>query len=372
MKILFFIDTLTSGGKERRMLELIRYLKQKTDYEIALVLTENLIYYEYVYELGIPIKIIKRKGIKYDPRLFVKFYRYCQEFKPDIIHAWGKMTTFYAIPAKLILRIPLISNLIADTLGENKPLSLSSLFFKIDIFFSNIFLSNSKAGLDAYKINSIKAKVIWNGVHLERFQQKYDLKVVREELKVTTEFVIVMIAAFSNLKDYDLFLNVAKEIGKTRDDVTFIGIGNGPEWERIHKRTKDEHINNVILPGKRRDVERMISISDIGLLCTYSEGISNSIIESMALGKPVISTDIFGASKEIIVDGETGYCTERNTEKIVDRINILLNDKELRSRMGQTGRVRINSLFSIERMGNDFELVYKEVLEQTRNKKISN
>jgi glycosyltransferase involved in cell wall biosynthesis len=209
MKILFFIDSLTSGGKERRMLELIQYLKQHTDYEISLVLTDNLIYYEYVYELGIPIIIIKRKGIKYDPQPFVKFYSYCCQFKPDIIHAWGRMTTFYAIPTKLLLGIPLISNIIADVQMGYKVMSFSYLFLRVDIFFSNVILSNSNAGIIAYKIKSPKLKAIHNGVNLERFQQKYDVKVVREELNITTEYVIVMVAAFSKLKDYDLFLNVA-------------------------------------------------------------------------------------------------------------------------------------------------------------------
>lgn len=368
MKILFFIDTLTNGGKERRLLELIQYLKQHTSYEIALVLTEDLIYYEYVYELGIPIKIIKRKGIKYDPRLFVKFYRVCSSFKPDIIHSWGKMTTFYAIPTRLIKRIPLISNLISDTQGLGEDTWVNSLFFKIDIFFSDIFLSNSKAGINAYNIDSPKVRVIWNGVNLERFQHEYDLIKVREELKVNTNFMIVMVAAFSTLKDYDLFLDIAKGIGRIRNDVTFVGVGDGAEWNRINQRIEDEHISNVSLIGKQKDVERIIAASDIGILCTYSEGISNSIIEYMALGKPVVSTDMVGGSKEIIIEGETGYCAERSAEKNVNLINSLLNNKELRISMGNKGRERISSFFSVKRMGEEFENLYKEVIAKIQKK----
>jgi glycosyltransferase involved in cell wall biosynthesis len=361
MKILFFIDTLTSGGKERRMLELIQYLKQHTDYSISLVLTENLIYYQYVYDLGIPIKIIKRKGIKWDPSLFVRLYKICSDFEPDIIHAWGRMTTFYSIPSKLILKIPLISSLIADSLGPYKN-KINSLFFKTDIRFSDVFLANSQAGLNSYKIKSSKAKVIWNGVNLERFKQKYEVDKIRKELNVVTEFAVVMVAAFSNLKDYDLFVNVAKEIGKIRSDTTFIGVGDGIEWKRINQRIEDEHISNIILTGKQQNVERIIAASDIGILCTYSEGISNSIIECMALGKPVISTDMIGGSKEIIVEGETGYCTERQTEPVFSAVSLLLNNKELRISMGNKARERIFSHFSIDRMGAEFKALYEEVI----------
>jgi len=206
MKILFFTESLTCGGKERRILELIRYLKENTDYSIALVLTESNIHYEYAHKLGIPIKIIQRKGIKYDPILFLKFYRYCQIFKPDIIHTWGRMTTFYAIPPKIMLGIPLISSMIADAQQNYNYFSLKNLFFKTDILFSNILLSNSEAGIKAYKIKTHKAKVIFNGVNLDRFERTFDSKSERDRLGVKTHFMVVMVAAFSSFKDYDLFL----------------------------------------------------------------------------------------------------------------------------------------------------------------------
>jgi glycosyltransferase involved in cell wall biosynthesis len=362
MKIIIFTESLTCGGKERRVLELIQYLKQNTDHDISLVITESYIHYDYAYELGVPIKIIERKGIKYDPLLFGKFYSYCCQFKPDIIHAWGRMTTFYSIPTKLIRRIPLISSMIYDAQIDFKPVSLNHLFFSADIFFSDVILSNSYAGLNEYKLNIPKAKVIWNGVHLERFQKKYEIEKVKAKLSVTTDFMLVMLAAFSTLKDYDLFLDVAKEIGKMRKDVTMVGVGDGPEWKRIQQRIYDEDIRNVILTGQQKEVEHIIAASDIGILCTYSEGISNSIIESMALGIPVISTDMIGGSREIIIEGETGYCVERNAGKIVTLINLLLNNRELRIKMGIKARERINSHFSIRKMGEEFELIYEEVL----------
>jgi glycosyltransferase involved in cell wall biosynthesis len=365
MKILIFTESLTCGGKERRVLELIQYLKENTDHEITLVITESYIHYDYAYDLGVPIIIIERKGIKYDPRLFAKFYKYCSEFKPDIIHSWGRMTTFYSIPTKVMRRIPLISSMIYDAQIDFKPVSINHFFFSADIFFSDVILSNSYAGLTAYKLDLPKTKVIWNGVHLERFQKNYNKEEVKEKLNVKTEFIVVMLAAFSTLKDYDLFLDVAKELSLMRNDVTFLGVGDGPEWKRIQKRILDENIPDVILTGQQKEVENIIAASDIGILCTYSEGISNSIIESMALGIPVISTDLIGGSKEIIIEGETGYCVERDSREIVNLINKLLNNNELRLGMGTKAKERINTHFSIQRMGEQFERIYNSVFKPT-------
>jgi len=366
MKILFFAESLVAGGQERRLLELIRYYKQNTDFEMALVITEDDIFYQYANELGIKIEIIKRKNIKYDPRLFMKFYRFCKHFKPDIIHAWGKMPTFYSIPTKFISRIPLVSSLIANSKRSFKRFSFDYWFFKANILSADVILSNSEAGIRAYNVKTPKAKVILNGVNIERFNKEFNSKWVRENLEVKTTFMVVMIARFFLVKDFDLFLDVAKELSEIRNDVTFVGIGDGPEWNRINQRKIDEKIDCVILTGARMDVESIVAASDIGLLYTniklHGEGISNSIIEYMALGKPVITTDINGGSKEIVLEGESGYCIDRNSKKNTDLINFLLNNDVLRISMGAKGKERINSLFSIDRMGKEFEKVYTDVL----------
>ena len=343
-------------------MELIHYLRKNTDCDLALVLTEDRVHFDMIHDLDVPIKVIKRKGLKRDPRLFKEFYKFCRDFNPDIIHTWGFMTTFYAIPAKLRLKIPLISSMITVARREFRRISLNNLFFNISCIFSDAIISNSKAGLKAFNVKSKKAKVIYNGVRLERFHQEFNLLETRSSLGIKTTYIVVMVATFSRFKDYDLLLNVASEISKSRDDVTFLGVGGGPDWLRIKNRIDQENIENVVLTGRRSDVEQIIAASDIGLLCTFSEGISNSIIEYMALRKPVIATDITGGSKELVIDGETGFCTQRDTGKVAGLIKRLIGDKELRETMGEKGRARIMSLFSVERMGKEFVDLYNDYI----------
>ena len=353
MKILFFVQNLLAGGMERRLLELIRYLKLNDGYDIVLVIAEDDIYFDYVTKLGVRIELIKRKS-KYDPTLFVRFYRLCKQFNPDIIHAWGRFATFNAIPAKILCRKPLLSNLINNAKVDFRKHSLDKIQHKSGLFFADIILSNSEAGLRAYKINSPKARVIRNGVYIERFNNESDKLSERLKLKVYTDYIVVMVARFTKSKDYDLFIDVARETGRNRNDTTFIGVGDGPERSRIQNRIKDEHLNNVLLVGNRDDIETIIAASDIGLLCTYSEGISNSVIEFMALAKPVIVTDLYGGSREVIMEGETGFCTSRDVNTIIQQLNLLLDDDNLRKTMGNKGKERILGEFTIEKMGNNF------------------
>lgn len=364
MKILFFLESLQSGGKERRSAELIRFLHEQPQnhYSMEIVLTENNIHYEEVSETGIPIRILKRKGFRYDPSMISRFYKICREFKPDIIHCFGKMTTFYAIPVKIISGIPLITSLIADSQKGYGNFSPYSFLLKYNVTFSDIVLANSHAGLKAYGLKVAKARVIYNGVNLSRFSTMYAREQIKRELGIDTRYIVVMVAGFSSFKDYDLFVDVAVEMGRRRNDVVFLAVGDGPEWDRISRRVDSENINNLILTGRQRNVERFVAISDIGLLCTRAEGISNSIIEYMALGKPVIVTDLSGGSRELVDDGITGFCTERNVNGVTDLVNKLLDDSDLRLKMGNKGRERIEQWFSIERMGSEFIELYREVL----------
>src|ERR1017187_10441114 len=98
MKIIFFIDSLTAGGKERRLIELMKGIKLKPTIEFELVVMSNEIHYQQVFDLDIKIHYLIRtskKGLS----VFKKFYDICKTYKPDIVHCWDSMTAIIAVPA---------------------------------------------------------------------------------------------------------------------------------------------------------------------------------------------------------------------------------------------------------------------------------
>ncbi len=339
MNILFFIDSLVSGGRERRMLELLFYLKKHTDYKLALVLTEDTIDYPYVHDLKIPIHIIKRRFIKYDPSLFWKFYKIAKDFNPDIIHTWGTMTTWYAAPSKRLFKCKLYSNLVANTNPPFKGFGFSRLLFRGAVRYADRILSNSQTGLEAYCLSdNPKAKTIYNGVRMERFQFVVNKEKLKQELQITTPYIAIMVASTTDKKDYDLLINVAEKIYQKRTDITHLAIGSGPELERLKKRVYNDNVKNIYFLGERNDVEQLVFIADIGLLFSPSEGVSNAIIEYMALAKPVITTDTKGGSREVIEEGKSGYIMHKDIDKIVGKVEKLLGNPELRTALGNRGK----------------------------------
>lgn len=364
MKILFFLESLRSGGKERRLLELISYIKNTTDFEMHIVLTESDIHYRFVYELGIPITIMNRWFIKKDPSIFFRFMNTCLKFKPDVIHSWAHMTTFYAIPASIILNIPLISSEITDATSAEIRVTYQKLIWSFNRKFIKQIISNSHAGLQAYNVPPSEGLVIHNGVRLERFQNLPPSESIRARHGITTKYVVAMVASFEYNKDFKTFIQLARRIESIRNDVTFLAVGGGTDLNTLINEVKNNGPSSVLFTGRLNNVEELINICDFGYLLTnklaHAEGIPNSIMEFMALKKPIIATNA-GGTKELVTEEVTGYLTDNNElDYLIEKTNFLLNNEMLRVKMGEMGYQTIIDEFSLERMGKSFIKVYSD------------
>jgi len=333
---------------------------------MLLVLTEDEIHYNYAHDLISEIKILKRQYLRKDPVIFYKFYRLCIDFKPDVIHTWGSMLAFYALPVSLFKRIPHINGHIADAPGYLKKSGFHYFVTKIGFHYSDIVLSNSLAGLKSYNVSGDKCHVIYNGLDLRRFDNLHNKDQVRLMYGINTRFLIIMVASYTTLKKYDQFLEVAESFISERDDVTFLAVGDTnadrSEFERI--QTRYGKLANTKLLNKIDQVEPLINASDIGILFTHGEGISNSILEYMACAKPVLASDA-GGTIEIIDDGKTGFLiTHHSTNQIKEIINGLLEDEDWRNQIGFEARTTVEKRFAIDLMGKNFEELYQSVFKK--------
>jgi len=349
MKILFCIDCLTAGGKERRLIELIKFLTLRKDMEVELIVMRKDVHYREVFELGIKIHYLVRKTKK-DISVFKKIYTICKNYKPDIVHSWDSMTTIYAIPACRLLKIKFINGIIVNAPQKNKLFDTNWQRAKLTFPFSDLIIGNSKAGMAAYGAPKRKSYFIYNGFNFDRINNITAPETILHQLGIKTKYLIGMVATFSEYKDYATYFNAAQQVLSKRKDVTFLAIGNKTDSDAAKSRIDEKYADHFRFLGMRSDVESLISAMDICILSTFSEGISNSILEYMALAKPVIATT-GGGTVEIVEDKQTGFLIgPSNPGELAAKIEILLNDGELRKKMGLAGRERIKDHFSIEKM----------------------
>ena len=359
MKILFFIEGLHPGGKERRLVELIKGLSKNTNFEMELVITKKEIHYQDIQSANIKIHCIKRRFFKKDPIIFYKFYKITKNFKPDIIHVWSNLVAIYAIPSKVILKIPMINNQIGDVPTQENN---SILGHKLSFPFSNTIIANSYAGLKAYKAPKNKSSVIYNGFDFNRILNLTDKNIIKNKFKITTKYVVGMVASFTVLKDYKTYIEAASNVLETKSDVTFLCIGSG-DSNGYQEMVEIKNRKKILFLGKQNNVESIMNVCDIGVLATYTEGISNALLEFSALGKPTIAT-LGGGTNELIVDGETGFLIKQESpNELANKILFFLNNQKDRGKFGNNARERIEKVFNIDKMITSFIDLYKETLE---------
>ncbi len=356
IKILFFIERLGPGGKERRLIELIKRLSNNRNFEMQIVLTQKEIHYTEIFDLNIKIHFLIRKKIKKDPRIFFKFYEISKKFNPNVIHAWGNMVAFYAIPSVVFLKIPLLNNQITDA-----PLKISNSFFgpRTIFKFSDKIIANSLAGIKAYNPPKEKCRVIYNGFDFNRIAELKDREVIRREFGIKTKFVVGMVATFYEKKDYATYLKAASLVLSQRNDITFLCIGDGDDG--IYKEmVETSNRGNILFLGKQNNVENLMNICDIGVLCTITEGISNSLLEFMSLKKPILVTGSGGCS-ELIETEKNGYLMTRGSyEELANKMIFLLNNDSIMKEFGEESRLIVETKFSIEKMLSEYENLYNE------------
>ena len=164
---------------------------------------------------------------------------------------------------------------------------------------------------------------------------------------------------YSFRKDYPLFVRAASRVLDQQIDVNFIAKGSGDPspYEALVPTHYKERIRFV---GRVTDVESVYNASDVVVLATTVEGVSNAIMEGMALGKPIVSTKgPFVGTEEVVEEGKSGFLTEYHDDKsFADYILELLADEKLRIQMGNRGKEIVKEKFSIQQMIERFAKVY--------------
>ncbi|MCP4044130.1 MAG: glycosyltransferase, partial [Gammaproteobacteria bacterium] len=163
------------------------------------------------------------------------------------------------------------------------------------------------------------------------------------------------------------FILLLKRRPDWRDRIRLIWIGDGPQFKEVKDAlAAGGAMETAWLPGARHDVPMLMRGFDVYVLPSLAEGISNTIMEAMAIGLPVVATRV-GGNAELVDDGITGTLISRsNPEVMADAIQKYIESPDLRSQHGAGGRKRAVKEFSLEHMVSQYMDVYDQILERKR------
>jgi glycosyltransferase involved in cell wall biosynthesis len=163
------------------------------------------------------------------------------------------------------------------------------------------------------------------------------------------------------------FIRLVKQCPAGRQRLRLAMIGDGILLEQVRSILDNAGVGGLVwLPGERDDVPRLLGSLDVFVLSSLVEGISNTILEAMSSGLPVVATRV-GGNSEIVEDGVTGLLVPRSdSEALACAIRRYIDDPELRLSHGASARIRCEERYSIDGMVKGYHELYSSMLCRNR------
>ncbi|MBN1805934.1 MAG: glycosyltransferase [Sedimentisphaerales bacterium] len=383
--VVLVIDDLEYGGAQRQVVELANNMDaDRFDVHVCTLS-------DYV-PLGVHLRDSKHrlhsvvKKNKVDLTVVPRLARLLKSLNADIVHSYLFSSD---IASRLAGRMAGTKVVIASERSANYPVKTRrALACRLTRSCVDLIIANSKTGAEfnskTFGYPSSHYRVVYNGVNTERFKPQ-DKTFARKELGLSEKSNIIgIVAALKAAKNHSMILQAFKMVLDSYPDSQLLIVGdqlygNVNLYGKL-SLTDDyrERMNTLIdelgirhrctFSGNYKDVEHIYPACDITVLPSLNEGMPNVLLESMACGVPVIATNICD-NPQIVKEGKVGFLVEvDNVKEMVDRINALLNNDNLRKSMGQQARNWVLEKFSTKQLARNTESVYMDILETKRKK----
>ena len=364
IRVDFVISTLNRGGAENKLVAAANGI-DNTKYSVRVLVLKGG---PLTAELTVPFyeNIISNK---YSITGFLSLISLLRKRRTQIVWVVGNGDAgfFGRIAAKLAFVPHVIQSLHATGRVGNKPTidPGNQLLDRIG-FLTSKYIAVAKAHMEYLVLNEglrrEKISHIYNGVDTTVFCPGNADDKLRGELNIPKGVdVIGIVARFKPEKRHSLFLNAAKEIIKTRPETHFLIVGDGPHEHEVKKQVTDLGLDErVHFAGGVNTVAPYYHLMNVLMLCSNSvETFPNVVLESMASGTPVITTDV-GSVTEAIIDMETGLVVpQEDTLALANGAIKILSDSTLRNKIAINAIARVDKYFTIVSMINARESLFE-------------
>ena len=217
---------------------------------------------------------------------------------------------------------------------------------------------------------SREIKVIPNFVNPERFRVKRGCGFLRRVFDIPRDnFVITHISNFAKIKNTLIIPDIARLVLKEHPNVTFLMVGEalcerGYDLEELKEKVKKEGLEKHFrFTGRRKDIARILNISDVFLMTSQNEAFGLSILEALAVSVPVVVPKV-GGIPEFVRNNRNGFLVKKqNIEAYAERINRLLDDSNLRRRLGANAKKTVEERYTSDIVIPQYEGVYRSIIE---------
>jgi sugar transferase (PEP-CTERM/EpsH1 system associated) len=373
--IVHVIHRLAMGGLENGLINLLNH-GLASHYRHAIVcMTDYSDFRDRIQDTSVEVFAINRKEGR-DWGAQRRLFELIRRLKPAIVHSRGMSGLNSLLPA-VLNGVPARihgehGRDMGDLDGSNRK---GQWIRRLHRPLVNRYIALSK-DLESYLATKIgvpheRIAQIYNGVNCRVF---HPATAGREELPEpnfsTRETIVIgTVGRMQEVKDQvnltRAFIHLVSLLPEHKSNLRLAMIGDGPTRAACENLLSGAGLRHLAwIPGPRDDVAALMRGMDIFVLPSLAEGISNTILEAMATGLPIVATAV-GGNPELVEEGVTGRLVpEADPVALAEAIKPYVVDSQLRRRHGQAGRHRAETRFSMDAMMNSYMQVYAHVLER--------
>lgn len=358
------IPTLVQSGAEKQLVQLATGLP-RDEFDVRVTcLTAGGPYEERLRAANIPVAILGKR-FQFDPFAFIWLRQHLQARQPDILHTWLFAANSYgrlAVPRGASTRV-IVSERCVD--------SWKSWQLRVDrrlVGRTDCLVGNSQAVVDFYRplgYPESKLRVIPNGVEIPRPPAQSREAFLRE-LKIPADAQVVMaVGRLAPQKRVADLVWSAQLLRQADPRAYLVIVGDGPLRSSLEQYAREVEVtSHVRFLGHRTDAASLLHHADLVWLGSEFEGMSNSLMEAMACGRPIVATAI-PPNQELIQHGVHGYLVDIGDSAGFAQFSLkLMKEPELAARLGDAARQKVEAELSVPRMIERHVALYREIMSQ--------
>ena len=368
LRLLFVTTGLNVGGAETQLVHVATRLKARGwDVRVvSLIPSLSSAYAKDLEAAGIPVVSLNIRRKLPDPRPFLQLAQLIRTWRPHVVHSHMVHANLLARLVRPLAPIPV---LVCAARNINEGGRLREILYRLTDPLCDLTTQVSRTGLERYvRVGAVpahKIRLVPNGVDMARFRPDREARSkTRDVLGLQDSFVWLAVGRFERAKDYPSMLRAFAGVVARRPEARLLIAGQGTLREEAEQLVAELKIaDRVHFLGVRKDIPALMNAADAYVMSSAWEGMANVLLEASATALPIVATAV-GGNGEVVVDGQTGFLVPPGDSEALMQAMLRLMDlsSEERARMGLAGRARVEANYSLERVVDQWEKLYVELL----------
>lgn len=361
-KILHFITGLGIGGTETMLLRILPMLQNNFDNRVCALFGDGPIGIE-LRKAGIQTYHLNLSATNLFNSVFT-FRKIIMEFKPNILVTYLIHADLFG---RIFGRIFGIKNIICSQRGSLLQWEFLRLIDRLTKFLVKKYIVQTEVAkkelMKSLKIKEGEIVIIPNAINSKEFNLDINRKEKLKELDVLNENSnIVCVSNLRRGKGHEYLLDAFEKVFHQNKTVNLLIVGDGEQKQRLVGQTRDyKSKNNIYFLGNRKDVKEILKTSDIFILPTLAEGMSNAIMEAMAAQLAIITTSIPTNIELLGLDCGL-LVSPASTDDISNAILRLLSNETLKTIIAQNAKKRIDANYSLDTATEKLKILYEKFI----------